>query len=99
MTENRITPPVTAVRVDIAAPDGYAAAVLLGEAGTLCPAELVADESSWIVRLEPPADSAGWVVELLEIVERWLDGCALPVANLVYGGRSYLIGGSRRPAD
>jgi len=32
-----------------------------------------------------------WVVELLALVERWLESAPLPRASLLYGGRSYLI--------
>jgi hypothetical protein len=31
------------------------------------------------------------VIELLTLVERWLESAPLPCASLLYGGRSYLI--------
>jgi len=47
---------------------------------------------SWIVRLQPPpAGGAGWVPELLALVERWLESVPLPCTKVRYGGRSYLI--------
>lgn len=44
-----------------------------------------------IVRLQPPSTEPGWVIELLALVERWLESVPLPCASLIYGGRSYLI--------
>lgn len=44
-----------------------------------------------IVRLQPPSADPGWVIELLTLVERWLESAPLPCASLLYGGRSYLI--------
>ena len=75
--------------IDIVAPDRHCTALLLKEAGPLFPAEVVF-ESSWIVRLEPPTGRE-WVLELLSLVERWLEECRLPCAKVLYGGRSYLI--------
>ncbi len=75
--------------VEIVAPDPHCLALLLKEAGPLFPAEVVF-ESSWIVRLEPPSGRE-WVLELLSLVERWLEECRLPCAKVFYDGRGYLI--------
>jgi len=80
--------------IEVVAPDRYCSALLLEYAATLFPAEIVAGPG-WIVRLQPPA-GGGWVLELLALVERWLESVPLPCANLIYGGRSYLI---RAPID
>jgi hypothetical protein len=48
------------------------------------------DQSAWIVRIEPPA-GRDWAVELLTLVENWLESCRLPCAKVLYGGRGYLI--------
>lgn len=87
--------------IEIIAPDRYCTAVLLEHAALLFPAEVVydigeidgvdpVDRSAWIVRLEPPAER-DWALELLSLVERWLESCRLPCAKVLYGGRSYLI--------
>lgn len=39
---------------------------------------------------------AGWVIELLALVERWLASARLPCAHLLYGGRSYLVRSATR---
>jgi len=44
----------------------------------------------WIVRVQPPAH-AGWAIELLSLVQRWLESAQLPWANVLYGGRPCLI--------
>ena len=75
--------------------------MLLEQAAPLFPAEVVygadvlegadpVDRSAWIVRLEPPAER-DWALDLLSLVERWLESCRLPCAKVLYGGRSYLI--------
>jgi hypothetical protein len=87
--------------IEIIAPDRYCTTVLLEHAAPLFPAEVVSDigdldgvdpvdRSAWIVRLEPPAER-DWALELLSLVERWLESCRLPCAKVLYGGRSYLI--------
>jgi hypothetical protein len=75
--------------VEIVAPDEHCTALLLKEAAPLFPAEVVF-ESSWIVRLEPPAGRE-WALELLSLVERWLEACRLPCAKVFYDGRGYLV--------
>jgi hypothetical protein len=75
--------------VEIVAPDRHCIALLLKEAAPLFPAQVVF-ESSLVVRLEPP-DGRDWVLELLSLVERWLEACRLPCAKLFYDGRGYLI--------
>lgn len=77
-------------RIEIVAPDPECAALLLEYASPLFPAELVAGDVS-VVRLQPPQAGARWVIELLALVERWLESVPLPCANVIYGGRSYLI--------
>jgi len=87
--------------IEIIAPDRYCTTVLLEHAAELFPAEVVSDidaldgidpvdRSAWIVRLEPPP-GRDWALELLSLVERWLESCRLPCAKVLYGGRSYLI--------
>ena len=77
-------------RVEIVAPDPECAALLLEYASPLFPGEIVAG-APLIGRLQPPPHGAGWVIELLALVERWLESAPLPCAKLLYGGRSYLI--------
>jgi hypothetical protein len=77
-------------RVEIVVPDPDCAALLLEYASPLFPGEIVGG-APLIVRLQPPATGAGWVIELLAIVERWLETTPLPCAKLLYGGRSYLV--------
>lgn len=75
--------------IEIVSPDRYCATLLLEHAAPVFPAEVVRD-SAWIVRLEPPAERE-WALDLLSLVERWLESCRLPCAKVLYGGRSYLI--------
>jgi hypothetical protein len=75
--------------VEIVAHDPYCTSILLEYAAPLFPA-LVVSGPTWIVRLQPPAEG-GWVLELLSLVERWLESARLPCAKVLYGGRSYLI--------
>jgi hypothetical protein len=75
--------------VEIVAHDLYCTDLLLRHAAPLFPAEIVSG-SSWVVRLQPPA-GGGWALELLALVERWLESARLPCAKVLYGGRSYLI--------
>lgn len=77
-------------RIEIVVPDPQCAALLLEYASPVFPAELLSGDES-IVRLRPPAAGTGWVIELLALVERWLESAPLPCAKLLYGGRSYLI--------
>lgn len=83
--------------IEIVAPDQLSTALLLEYAAPLFPAEHVSG-SSWIVRLQPPPSEGKWVIELLSLVERWLESTRLPSANVVYGGRSYLIRSTAGPA-
>jgi hypothetical protein len=80
--------------IEIVAHDRYCRDLLLEYAAPLFTAEIVSGPD-WAVRLRPPP-SAGWVLELLALVERWLESARLPCAKVLYGGRSYLI---RRPTD
>jgi hypothetical protein len=87
-------------RIEIVAPDRYCTTLLLEHAAPVFPAAVVygsefvhnaeLERSGWIVRLEPPAER-DWALELLSLVERWLESCRLPCAKVLYGGRSYLI--------
>ena len=82
-------------RVEVVVPDQECAALLLWYAMPVFPADLVAG-SPLKVRLHPPRNHTGWVIELLALVERWLESAPLPCAKVLYGGRSYLI---RAPLD
>jgi hypothetical protein len=75
--------------IEIVAPDRYCTALLLEYAASVFPAEIVSG-SAWTVRLHPPT-GGGWVLELLTLVERWLESAQLADTNVLYGGRSYLI--------
>ena len=76
--------------IEIVSPDQLSTALLLEYAVPAFRAEVVSG-TSWIVRLQPPPSGGGWVLDLLTIVERWLDSARLPCANVSYGGRSYTI--------
>jgi hypothetical protein len=76
--------------VEIAAHDPYCTSLLFAYAASLFPAEIVSG-SGWAVRLQPPTGGGGWVLDLLSLVERWLESARLPCAKVLYGGRSYLI--------
>jgi hypothetical protein len=75
--------------IEIVAHDRYCTALLLEYAAPLFPVEIVSG-TAWTVRLQTPA-GGGWVLELLALVERWLESARLPCAKLLYGGRSYLV--------
>ncbi|MHB8644024.1 MAG: hypothetical protein ACYDA3_14190 [Gaiellaceae bacterium] len=79
--------------VEVVAPDQYCADLLLEYAAPLFPAEIVSGPG-WVVRLQPRPIGRGSVLELLALVERWLESVPLPCAKLLYGGRSYLIRGA-----
>jgi hypothetical protein len=76
--------------IEIVAPDQLSTALLLEYAAPVFSAEVVPD-TTWVVRLQPPPSGGGWVLELLKLVERWLDSARLPCANVSYGGRNYTI--------
>jgi hypothetical protein len=84
---------VLTMPVEITAPDRESAGALLGEAVSHFRAELVETAgSATVVRLRPAmAAPAGWVFELLALVERWLEAHNLQVANVHHGHRSYVI--------
>ena len=84
---------VLTMPVEITAPDRESARALLGDAVSHFRAELVETAgSATIVRLRPTSTaSAGWVFELLALVERWLETHGLTVANVHHGSRSYVI--------
>ncbi len=85
-------------RIEVVAPDSDCAALLLEYATPLFPAELVPG-APLTVRLQPPPTGPEWVIELLALVERWLEAAPLPCAKLLYGGRSYLIRSSDHVAE
>lgn len=76
--------------VEIVAPDGYCAAMLLDHATPLFAAELVPCPG-WIVRFHPPPTGRGWVAKLLSLVERWLAAAPLPCAKILQGEHTYLV--------
>ncbi len=85
-------------RVEIVAPDPECAALLLEYASPLFSAELITGPEL-ILRLQPPSTGPEWVIELLALVERWLESVPLPCASVLYGGRSYLIRSSTHVAQ
>lgn len=85
-------------RVELVAPDRECAALFVEYAAPLFPAE-IASGSPATVRLQPPTGGSRWVIDLLAVVERWLEAVPLPCVNLMYGGRSYLIRSSTRVED
>jgi hypothetical protein len=84
---------VLTMPVEITAPDRASAGALLGEAVLHFRAELVETAGpATLVRLRPTsAAPAGWVFELLALVERWLEAHSFQVANVHYGHQSYVI--------
>ena len=74
--------------IEIVAPDRYCTVLLLEYAATAFSAE-IASGPGWVVRLQPTRGD--WVLELLSLVERWLDSARLPCAKVLLGGRGYLI--------
>jgi hypothetical protein len=79
-------------RIEIVAPDGYAAALLMKYVSPWFPAE-IASSDGWSVTLRAPvrADGEEWVFEVLSLVERWLDAVPLPCATVRYCGERHLI--------
>jgi hypothetical protein len=75
--------------VEIVAPDRDCAALLLDHAAPFFPAQLVSGPE-WAVRFHPPERGREWVIELLALVERWLESVPLPHARLLHGDRDYL---------
>jgi hypothetical protein len=75
--------------VEIVVHDRDSTRILLEYAAPLFPAEVVPG-SAWTVRLQPPK-VRGWILELLSLIERWLESARLPCAKVLYRGRSYLI--------
>ena len=85
-------------RVAILAPDPECAAMLLAYASPLFPAEIASDTKA-VIHLQPPPAGSRWVIELLSLLERWLEAVPLPCVNLIYGGRNYLIRSSTHIAS
>ena len=83
--------------IEIVAPDRRCGTLLLECAAPMFLAEIVSGPAL-IVRLQPPV-GGGWVLELLALLERWLESCRLPCAKLLYGGRSYVIRASAEVAQ
>jgi hypothetical protein len=46
-----------------------------------------------VVRLQARQAARGgwWVLEVLSLLDRWLESVLLPCAKVLYGGHSYLI--------
>jgi len=85
-------------RVEIVAPDPECAALLLEYVSPHFRAKLISGPKL-LLRLEPPSTEPGWMIELLTLVERWLESVPLPCASVLYGGRSYLIRSSTHVAQ
>ena len=83
--------------IEIVAPDWYCTALLLKYAASVFPAEIVSGPD-WIVRMKPPNEGA-WVLDLLVLIERWLESAPLPCATVLYGDRTYLIRASAEVAE
>jgi hypothetical protein len=76
--------------IEIVTPDVLSAALLLEYAAPSFPAEIESG-SPCTVTLHPPPAGGRWVLELLALVERWLESTRFPSANVLYGGRNYVI--------
>jgi hypothetical protein len=87
--------------VEIVMPDRHCADLLLEHAAPMVPAELVPVSAGWIVRLQPPPAGSGgwWMLEVLSLLDRWLESVPLPCAKVRYGGHSYLIRSSIETAQ
>lgn len=79
--------------IELTAPDRTSASALFREAVSHFRVELVqTDGPAVVVRLRPTLTApAGWVFELLALVERWLEAHDLQVARVHHGTRSYVI--------
>ena len=75
--------------VEIVVHDRDSARILLEYAAPRFQAHVVSG-SAWTVRLQPPTGE-GWILQLLSLIERWLESARLPCAKVLYGGRSYLV--------
>jgi hypothetical protein len=86
--------------VEVVTPDRHCADLLLEFAAPMVPAELVPG-AGWTVRLHPPPAGRGgwWMLEVLSLLDRWLDSVPLPCTRVLYGGRSYLIRSSIETAQ
>jgi hypothetical protein len=84
--------------VEIAVPDGYSAALLMGYVAPWFPAEVTSGDL-WFVTLTAPTASEGeeWVFEVLALIERWLDAVPLASTSVRYGGTTCVIRASKRP--
>jgi len=86
--------------LEVVTPDRYRADLLLEFAAPIVPAELVPG-ASLIVRVQPPLAARGgwWVLEVLSLLDRWLESVPLSCAKVLYGGHSYLIRSSTEAAE
>jgi hypothetical protein len=75
--------------VEIVVHDWDSARILLEYAAPPFQAHVVSG-SAWTVRLQPPTGE-GWTLQLLSLIERWLESARLPCAKVLHGGRSYLV--------
>lgn len=80
----------TARPIEIYAPDRDSTELLLEHAAPLFEAAVVPG-CVWIVRLQPPSNEGGWLLDVLLLVQRWLASARLPFANVRFDDRSYLI--------
>jgi hypothetical protein len=76
--------------VEIVSPDEYCTSLLLEYAAPLFSAELIPGPG-WVVRIDPPETGGSWMLELLSLIERWLESVPLPCTNVHHDGQSYLI--------
>jgi len=78
--------------LEVVTPDRYCAELLMEFAAPIVASELVPG-AGLIVRLQPPLAARGgwWVLEVLSILDRWLESVPLPCAKVLYGGHTYLI--------
>jgi hypothetical protein len=86
--------------IEVVTPDRYCADLLLEYAAPNVPAELLPG-AGWIVRLQAsPARREGWwMLEVLSLLDRWLESVPIPCARVLYGGHSYLIRSSIETAQ
>ena len=75
--------------VEVVAPDGYSAALLVEFVAPFFYA-VVSDASGFVVRLRPPA-GPGSALRVRLLVESWLQAVPLPCATVIHEDRSYLI--------
>ena len=75
--------------MDVFARDRRSADLLLALANPSLTAA-IAPGPVWIVRLQAPPEGAA-MLEILSLVQRWLEAARLPWATVRYDGRNHLI--------